>query len=245
MKNISDYGASNQNDSQEFCKDLTNQIIINIKKIRNIKNDSYSETKKNSEIINNSEKKERYNHFLSKYQKKELSIETLFLVNECEIIYKNNIISNLIFNTYFDIELSFPTNKNKEYLSKYHLEDLIEFKYNSSTSSKGAIKNDVTKLCRLPKILIISIIRRVINKDLIKSILHFPNNLDLKNYIDSDLISFHSRKRERINTAYILFATNNKIGNYGNNRHYQCQINIENEWYLFKDKTVRKSNMDY
>lgn len=32
MKNFSDYEASNQNDSQEFDKDLINQIIINIKK---------------------------------------------------------------------------------------------------------------------------------------------------------------------------------------------------------------------
>jgi hypothetical protein len=107
-----------------------------------------------------------------------LSIETLFVVNECEIFYENNIISNLIFNIYFDIELSFPTNKSKEYLSKYHLQDLFEFKYNSNTSNKGPIKNDKAKLCRLPKILIISIIRTVINKDLIKSILHFPLNLN-------------------------------------------------------------------
>ena len=52
MKNISDYETSYQNDSQEFGKDLINQIIFNIKKIKNIKNYLQSENKNNSEIIN-------------------------------------------------------------------------------------------------------------------------------------------------------------------------------------------------
>ena len=37
--------------------------------MKNIKNDSPSEIKNNSEIINKWEKKERYKNFLSKYQK--------------------------------------------------------------------------------------------------------------------------------------------------------------------------------
>ena len=107
-----------------------------------------------------------------------MSIETLFVVNECEIFYENNIISNLISNIYFDIELSFPTNKNNQNLNEYHLKNLFKFKYNSNTSSKGPIKSDETKLCPLVKILIISIIRTVINKDLIKSISYCPLNLN-------------------------------------------------------------------
>lgn len=244
MKNISDYETSNQNDSQEFGKDLINQIIINIKKIKNFRNDSESETENYSEVINNSEKKERYKHFLSKYQKDEIYLETIFVMNECEILFKNNIISNLIFNTSFDIELSFPTNKNKEYLNEYSLKDLLEFKYNNN-STKKSIKKDETKICRLPKILIISIIRTIIKKDFITSILNYPKTLDLKNYIDNDLISFHSGNRKLVNTQYKLFATNNKNGNYENNGHYYCQIYIENNWFFFSDETVRKINIDY
>lgn len=91
-------------------------------------------------------------------------------MNECEIFYENNIISILKFNTYFDIELSFPTNKNNEYLNEYHLKNLLEFKYNSNTSIKGAVKNDITKINFYHK--------NSNNKDLIKIILHFPPNLN-------------------------------------------------------------------
>ena len=245
MKNISDYETSNQNDSQEFGKDLINQIIINIKKIKNYENDLESETDNDSENINNSKKKERYKHFLSKYQKDEIFIENLFVVNECEIFFDNNIISNLIFNTSFDIELSFPTNKNNEYLSEYSLKDLLDFKYNFNTSNRKTNKNDVKKICRLPKILIISIKITIINKDLIRAILNFPDSLNLKYYIDNDLIYLNPRNKKKINTEYKLFATNNKSGNFDSSGHYYCQINIEKSWFLFSDEIVKKRNIDY
>ena len=244
MKNISDYETSNQNDSQEFGKDLINQIIINIKKIENYERDLLSETNNDSENINNDIKKERYKHFLSKYQKNEIFIEKLFVVNECEIFCDNNK-SNLMFNTFFGIELSFPTNKNNEYLTEYSLEDLLDFKYNTFT--KKTIKNDITKLCRLPKILIISIIRTILNKDLIKSKLNFSEFLNLENYIDNELIliHLHSGNKKPINTKYKLFAINNKSGNFESYGHYYCQINIENTWFLFSDEIVKQINIDY
>ena len=245
MKNISDYETSNQNDSQEFGKDLINQIIINIKKIKNQENYLQSETDNDSEIINNSKKKERYKHFISKYQKDEIFIENLFVVNECEIFFDNNQISNLIFNTFLDIELSFPTNNNNEYLSEYKLKDLLDFKYNSNNFKKKTNNNDVTKICRLPKILIISIIRTIMNKDLIKSILHFSDSLNLQKYIDNDLIHLHSGNKKLVNTEYKLFAINNKRGNFESYGHYYCQINIKNKWFLFSDEIVREINIDY
>lgn len=250
MQNISDYGSFKENDSQEFGKYLINEILINIKG----QEDNFSQIDiiSNKKMSNNSEKKKRYKDFIEKYQKNEIFIENMFVVNECNIISKEKNISNIIFNTSFDIELIFPNNKNNEYDKEYSLEDLLDFKYKNI--SKGYTKNyksekvtqDVTaKLCRIPNILIISIVRAFLNKDLNKSILIIPEVLNLKNYIDNDLINIHfEKKKNNIKTKYHLFAINEKEGNTYYNGHYYCFINIKKKWYLFSDEKVEEHKVN-
>lgn len=249
MENISDYESSNQNDSQEFGKDLINEIIINIKKLKGI-NEQRSETDINSDIISITEKTNRYKNFIDKYQKDVISLENMFVVNECVTVYDDKNISNLIFNTSFDIELTFPLNSNNEYLKQYSLKDLLEFKFNTMFNNYIKIdkncEDNITKICKLPKILIISIIRAIKNKDikdLIQSLLTFPKILNLKDYIDKELIFLHPEGKSDYNAKYILFAINEKSGDFDFNGHYYCHINIGNEWYKFMDENVKKSNL--
>ena len=172
----------------------------------------------------------------------------MFVVNECNIIFKENKKQDFIFNTSFDIELIFPNSKNNEYDKEYSLEDLLDFKYsNKSKGYKNNYKNEkvtqdvIVKLCRIPNILIISIVRTFLNKDLNKSKLIIPKVLDLKKYIDNDLIYIHSGKNKNNNkTKYKLFAVNVKKGNTDYNGHYYCYIYIKQKWYLFSDEKVEE-----
>jgi ubiquitin C-terminal hydrolase len=251
MENISDYESSNQNDSQEFGKDLINEIIIKIKNIEGINNYQKSESDIDSDIISISEKRNRYKNFIDKYQKDEIVLEKMFVVNECITVYDNKNMSNLIFNTSFDIELTFPLNINNEYLKQYSLKELLEFKFNTmlnnyikvDKNNENRMKSNITKICKLPKILIISIVRAIKNKDLIQSLLTFPKILNLKDYVDKELISLHPGGKNDYNAKYKLFAINEKSGGFDFNGHYYCHINIVNEWFKFMDEIVKKSNL--
>ena len=147
MKNASkEYKDYTQNDSQEFGKDLINEIITYIKKLKGDNDYSQSKNDNDSENITNNGKKERYKHFIDKYQNDNIILENMFEVNECIIAFDHKNISNLIFNTSFDIELNFPTNINNEYLNEYSLEDLLEYKYiNTYNNYKSINKNNERK----------------------------------------------------------------------------------------------------
>lgn len=246
MNNISDYGSFTQNDSQDFGKDLINEIIVNIKP----KEKDYSSSVYNDEsvIIDKKTKINKYQKYINKYQSEETFIEKMFTINECQYIFEEKNITNIIFNTSFDILLNFPKNKNKMYDEEYSLENLLDLNFNNKNKNymKKNKKNNkdkihkitTTKLCRLPKILMISFARALIRENLIKSTLYFPECLDLENYIDKDLINVHLNK-----TQYKLFAINENEGNDNNNGHYYCQIKIKNDWYSFSDEKVKKSKI--
>ena len=193
-------------------------------------------------------KKDRYKRYINKYQNEETFIEKMFTINECEYIYKEKNIINIIFNTSFDILLSLPKNKYKMYNEEYYLENLLDLNFNNKNNNYAKInkkrkkdkifKTTTTKLCKLPKILMISIVRSIINEDLIKSILNFPENLNLEKYIDKDLINIPSNK-----THYKLFAINEHEGNDLNSGHYYCHIKIKNDWFSFSDEKINKSTI--
>lgn len=246
MKNISDYGSFVQNDSQDFGKELINQIIVNIKK----KEESFSSSLYNDdyEIIDKKKKINKYQKYINKYQSEETFIEKMFTINECEYIFEETSVTNIIFNTSFDILLSLPKNKNNAYNEEYSLEKLLDLnfynknnnyiKVNKKNKKEKIFKTTTTKLCKLPKILIISIVRAIIKEDLIQSILSFPDSLNVGKYIDKDLVNVDSNK-----THYDLFAINEHKGNDLNNGHYYCQIKIKNDWFSFSDEKVVKTKI--
>ena len=242
MSNISsNYEQFNQSDSQNFGIDLINEIIINIKGEEDETSSEYNKNI-NKNIINIiNYKKNKYNEFIKKYQNEnqQISLEKMFNVNESENYFYPNGDYLIKFNCFFHIELSFQKNDEYEYSNKYLLQDLLYIRYNQKKEVIQTKKNSysemdkISKICKLPKILIITISRAEIGENLKRFKLVIPNEIDLSKYIDKDLI----RKR---NLKYRLFAINEKKGKSKTNGHYYCFIKIENIWYLFDDENVTR-----
>ena len=220
MSNISsNYNRYKQADSQNFGIDLINEIITNIKGEEEL----YSEYNNNiNEEMNNiiNYKKIKYNEFIKKYQKENelIFLEHMFLVNEILNVKDKNRNKYSFFSS-LDVELVFP-NLNQEI---YKLEDLFNFKYNNSSFKK---------ICRIPKVLIISISRSFINNKLNTSCLIFPDEFNISSYVDKDLI----KKNESL--KYKLFAINEKEGISKKDGHFHCSIKLKNQFYTFDDRNV-------
>ena len=246
MSNISsNYNRYKQADSQNFGIDLINEIITNIKGEEEL----YSEYNNNiNEEMNNiiNYKKIKYNEFIKKYQKENelIFLEHMFLVNEINNYFYPNGTFKLKFDCYLNIELSFQKDKQNEYLDKYLLKDLLDFKYNKKLETNHKNKNCYLKLnykssiCKLPKILIITISRSEIGKELKTKKLVIPNEIDFLQYTDDVLI-------KKKNCKYKLFCINEKLGKSKSFGHYYCFIKIEKKWYLFDDEKVieKKPNL--
>lgn len=215
----SDYKIKKQCDSQEFGRRLITEIIKAIKEIKKINNNE-SFSSYSSECSVNKDIKKKYEKFNNKYGKNLINIEKMFLVNE--IIYlqkeKSKIDSN------YEIELYFPTN----YKNEYSLYDLLDFKY-----SNEKVNNTTIKICNLPDILIISIIRSTIEHDLITSLLKYDEELNLEKYVDKKIID-----KDVENFEYKLFGINIKNGESNNKGHYYCYVYINNDWICINDKEI-------
>ncbi len=241
MKNVSDYEIFIQNDSQDFGKDLINEIFEDYNKfdfLTQKKTSSLLLRDKNNRfnIINNNnyyKKQLIYNTFIEKYQKKDNFIEKMFTVNEIETVYKSKRNYDYIINTSFDIELTFPIGN---IIYDYKLNDLFDFKYcinNNDFENTKFLKVVERKVCKLPDILIITIIRKLIGKNFFSYKLSIPEEIDLNKYIDKNIIKDNK-------TKYNLFAINKKIGKSHLNGHYFCDIKIKDQWFEFDDEYVSK-----
>lgn len=238
MKNISsDYRYFHQGDSQIFGIDLINEIIKNIKRENDIEDFSEDSSLKNHYKI----KKLEYKNYINKYQKNYISIEKMFLINESLTInQKNNI--NFRFSTSLDIELVFPKIKKRIYT----LKELLYFRYNINTKNysknKGFNNNKyliIEKgICKIPTVLIITISRSFIENELNCSPLEFPEELDISEFVDYDLIN----KNESL--KYTLFSINEKIGDNKKFGHYICKIKEKDKWYIYNDWNVNSIKID-
>lgn len=220
------YGTANQGDSQMFGKHLIDEIIKCLKG----ENSFYSDYD-----INSDRKEDKYNNFID--LNNEIGLEKMFLINEIKYKY-NPDVTKISFNNIIDIELFFPTN-NRE---KYSLNYLLKLKYNRR-KIVGKNNHEINeKICKLPKILIITISRAILNVKLNESKLEYPEILDMKNYIEY----IKNKSFEKWNdTRYQLFGVNLKIGKSQYNGHYYSYIIINNKWYLFDDKRVVPEKPDF
>ena len=226
------YALFKEEDSQDFGKDLINGIITCIKGKESFLSSENENYKQNISI---NQKKIIYENYLEKYQKNQIEIEKMFIINESKFICNSKGISNLYFNTCLDIELSF----NGIEKNLFSLEELLDYKYQNIPEKNINLEETYySRLCYLPEILIITIIRTIFKKGLIKAKLKFPIILDLNKYIDNDL---YKKKY----TKYQLFAVNHKAGNTNSMGHYYCNINIKNKWYIFSDEKVYENNIDF
>jgi len=212
------YEQFHQGDSQNFGIDLINEIINNIKG----EEDIFSQYHKNINInkINNY-KKYKYEEFIQKYQNERelISLEKMFIINE---YISRNEYNKLKYSFFCNlgIELVFPDEKK----GIYNLEDLFDYKYSNGDNNK--------KICNIPKILMITVLRAFANNKLNDSILKIPEELNISSYTDKDLI----KKNDCL--KYKLFAINEKEGFSKEYGHYYCSIKLKNQWFLFNDKKV-------
>ena len=90
-----------------------------------------------------------------------------------------------------------------------------------------------TKFASLPQILILNINRAMQGKPLYDNIINFEETLDVKEFIDKNIILDKS-------TKYELYAINECNGNSPNSGHCYSSIKIKGNWYKFNDNIVTK-----
>ena len=100
--------------------------------------------------------------------------------------------------------------------------------------------NNINKLVSLPKILIISINRAIINREFNSEPLQFDNLLDLKDYMSHNIIN-----KNYPYTKYTLYAINNCQGDSKEFGHCYSYIKIKQKWFKFNDNKVEEKNPSF
>ena len=207
------YGTLTPGDSQNFAIDFLDKLISESKEEES-NEDSYESNY--DKVVS---KTTKYQKFCENYHNKKDKIEKLFQFTE---ISKLNTNYNYNFSVYLNIELSFPQNCS----NKISLISLLNDKYLGDNINKP-------KLADLPEILIISIVRGVEGKNVIKTNVSFDKELDLRKYLDSELT------KNLKCSSYQLYGVNERYGQYKSQGHYVCFIKVNNEkWYRFSDLYV-------
>ena len=97
-----------------------------------------------------------------------------------------------------------------------------------------------TNLVSLPNILIISINRAFLGKNIINKRLIFKETLDLKDYIENDFLDGEKE------TKYKLYGVNLCYKNFMNYGHYYSYVKINDNWYKFNDdKPIVKETPEF
>lgn len=185
------YKTYTPGDSQNFVIDFLVQLISECKD-EDSNGDSYESNY--DKVIS---KTKKYSKFCKNYNNKKDKIEKLFKFTE---IYPGSSIYNYNFSVNLNIELSFPLNCN----NIISLIDLLNIKY----SNNNIDKYKKPKLADLPEILIISIVRGIEGKNVIKTNVSFNEELNLNPYLDSELTN------NLKNSSYQLYAINERNGQF-------------------------------
>ena len=209
-------------DSQSFAIDLLDALISECK------GEDSKEDSLDSICELNWSKQKCYNEFCKKYHNKKDRIEKMFQFTE---IIRKNQIKNYDFNINLHIELSFPPNFN----GTISLTKLLDDKY----SVNDFDQNNKPRLSDLPQILIISFVRGIEGKGVIKTKVSFDESLPLNKYLDTDLASNLKSK------FYILFGVNERYGQFKSQGHYVSFVKINKLWYRFSDLYVTINNPDF
>lgn len=225
----SNYKYYTQEDSQEFgaelIKALNNELYYNefligkweIQGFDLIKNNKKKKIKykldKLNDLINDEDCEFKYYTIIS----------DLFNFMESDLIICNN---RSIYNFYSEVDnqLSFNLNYNyeKNDNDKINIIDMLKNKYLYGNN----------KLIKLPKILMITLLRAIIEKPLIDTKVEINDEINLKDFLDKDFGNYS------LCTKYSLYALNVCIGKYKKYGHYYSYILINNIWYKFDDLTV-------
>lgn len=227
IKSNSNYNYFRQEDSQEFgsefIKKINNEVPIfkrwDLEGFIPIKKRNNLQEKKLNKLIN-----------LIKDEDSDINdvtiINDLFYFYESELIICNNRVALVNYSGDIDVQLSFNLNNYDKKMNTINLIDLMKNKY-----LKGK-----KKLIKLPKILMITLLRAIIGEPLIKTKVLFDKEINLKEFIDKDFGDYS------LCTKYSLFALNVCFGNSKKYGHYYSYILLNKDWYKFDDLKVTKVN---
>ena len=218
------YQEDSQEFGAEFIKIVNNelyefQLFINNWELEGF--DFSNKTKKANKKIEKLQKLLAEDDCEFKY---ETLMTNLFYFFETELLFCNN--KPVHFNFYGDVDIQLSFNiKNKE-INQIKLIDLFNNKYLYGNN----------KLIKLPKILMITLLRAIINQPLINTEVEIMDELDLKGFLDKDFGNYS------LSTKYCLYALNICYGTYKRSGHYYSYILINGDWYQFDDTKVNKVN---
>ena len=230
-----EFSNYNQNDCLEFIRIFLEDLNQELNKIQ-IK-PKYFELKQN-----NKNKNILYNEFNNNFKSREDSIiiDNFYGTFINCYICKNCNYQSFSFQKFLDIPLLFNNNNNNNlsYFDYIKMEDLIKSNFNKEeilfdfpcenpNCKRKTYHLKETKLCHLPKILILSLQRMRKLRNKINSKVYFNENLNLKDYIDYEICNNQ-------NCQYQLFAIANHKGSidFG---HYFAYIKINGNWFEFND----------
>ena len=229
------YDSYMQNDSQEFCRILLEDISRELNEIKEIT--IYR-------MLSNSDrksKKERDIDFHENFIQREKSIITdLFYAQVLNIFTCECRAEIYSFQKILDFPLLFPDNKNNDILSindllqLYFKTEYIDFESACQRCQKKAKHKKELRISRAPEILILSLQRiDVINRKKLDYLVNFPQMLDIYEFMDHDCGYDRDCK-------YELFGIINHMGGI-NSGHYYSYIKLENrDWFEFNDSKVSK-----
>jgi ubiquitin C-terminal hydrolase len=221
-----------EHDTQEFCRYLLQDFNAELNEVK-----IPSEYRK--ELPKNKNKKDSFDLYIKDCLTKEKSIITDLFIGYfsfeyyCECGYKE-----YSFSQFLDLPIQMDINIQGYDLyqmlrNNFYKKSYVDMGENCSFCKRTSKKNEIMKIAKLPKILIISL-QRINPKNGMKNeaFVKFYEGLDLKEIIDTEI-------QNGINTRYDLFAISNHIGNI-NTGHYYSHIKINNNWYCFEDSKVYK-----
>ena len=223
-----------QNDSQEFCRVLLEDISNELNEIKN--KVPYSQLT-NSDRIS---KRQRDIQFDKNFKDREKSIITELFYSQVITTFKCQCKAEIYsFQKLLDFPLLLPVNKPKidikDLLKIYFKKEIIEFERPCEKCKKIEKHIKEIKISRPPEILILSLQRSdPITQKKNECIVTFPEILDITEFLDHEC--GHDSE-----PLYSLFAVINHSGSidFG---HYYSYIKFRNkgEWYLFNDSSVKK-----
>ena len=222
-----------QNDSQEFCRILLEDISRELNEVKGI---PIYRILSNSDKIS---KKLRDNDFYINFNQREKSIITELFYAQIVNIFTCECNSEIYsFQKLLDFPLLFPDNIDnnlitiEELLKLYFEIEYIDFDIECEKCKQKAKHKKEIKISRPPEILILSLQRiNESNNSKLRYLVNFPQNLDINEFVDQDCGFARECK-------YHLFAVINHVGSI-NSGHYYSYIKIENkDWLEFNDSIV-------
>ena len=232
------FGGFIQNDSQEFCRVLLEDLSTELNEVKN---------KAIYKTLTNTDKKtkvDRDKEFDKNFGEREKSIivdvfySQIITTFTCEC--KSETYS---FQKILDFPLLLPENVPEvsiiNLLTTYFQTETVEFGTVCEKCNKVLKHQKQIRITRPPEILILSL-QRIDEKTQKKNecIVTFPHVLDMSQFIDHEC-GFDKEP------FYILYAVINHQGKMDFGHYFSyIKINKENDWYEFNDSAVRKIGKD-